>query len=147
MLAAIAVAAPPLAAAAVTSRTAIPIFAQVLNRANRVQDFLAVALGLALIVLTALALQIALGLVFDPRYRDFPFAPFTAAVVPFLVVSTLNSSRGARGIAEIAAAVLLAACLIYLVPNEGWANWQSLWLAASFAILAFILARARGERG
>ena len=34
-----------------------------------------------------LAILTALGLVFDPRYRDFPFAPLTAAGVPFLVHS------------------------------------------------------------
>jgi hypothetical protein len=29
---------------------------------------------------TVLATETALGLVFDPRYRDFPFAPFTGPV-------------------------------------------------------------------
>ncbi len=39
-------------------------------------------LGMSLIVLAVLSVQAALGLVFDPRYRDFPFAPLTAAAVP-----------------------------------------------------------------
>ena len=34
-----------------------------------------------------LAIVTALGLVFDPRYRDFPFAPLTAVAVPFLTHS------------------------------------------------------------
>ncbi len=40
----------------------------------------------AFIALVLFAVQAALGLVFDPRYRDFQFAPLTAAVVPFLVL-------------------------------------------------------------
>ena len=32
------------------------------------------------------AVEAALGLVFDPRYRDIPFAALTAAAMPFLVL-------------------------------------------------------------
>ena len=32
---------------------------------------------------------VALALAFDPRYRDFPFAPLTAAAVPFLLLALL----------------------------------------------------------
>ena len=63
-------------------------FAQVIGpRDGRVRDPLARALGLLLIALTVLAVQSALGLAFDPRYRDFPFAPLTAAAVPFAAAS------------------------------------------------------------
>ena len=40
-------------------------------------------------MLTVLAMQSALALSFDPRYRDFPFAPLTAAALPFLLLSFL----------------------------------------------------------
>ena len=40
-------------------------------------------LGVTLIVTTVIATQTALGLVFDARWRDFPFAALTMAVVPF----------------------------------------------------------------
>ena len=95
-----------------------------------------------------LSLQVALGLVFDPRYKDFPFAPLTAAIVP-LAVHGLAMARaaGRRGAAETAAAVLLAVSVIYIVPNEGLANWQSLWLCAAFAALALTLFRVRGAPG
>ena len=48
-------------------------------RGARPRRSLALLLGAALIVLAVLSVQAALGLVFDPRYRDFPFAPLTGA--------------------------------------------------------------------
>ncbi len=60
--------------------------------AQRPRDPLALVLGVLLIVLVVLAVQAALGLVFDPRYRDFPFAPLTGAVVPLL----LHRARATR---------------------------------------------------
>jgi len=94
-----------------------------------------------------LAIQVALGLVFDPRYRDFPFAPFTCAVVPlFLHSQMMRRSAGVRGTAEMIGAGMLALSAVYIVLNETVANWQSLWLCAVFAALAIILVRVRGER-
>ncbi len=51
---------------------------------------LTLLLGMLLLVLAVLAMQAALGLCFDPRYRDFPFAPLTGGVLPFLLVSVLR---------------------------------------------------------
>ena len=62
------------------------------SAAQRPRDRLTLALGAILIVLVVLSVQAALGLVFDPRYRDFPFAPLTGAVVPLLLIA-----RGRRG--------------------------------------------------
>ena len=80
-----------------------------------------------------LAILVALGLVFDPRYQDFPFAPLTAAVVPFLLHSLTDAAAGAaaRGAAELAGAGVLALSVPYIVLNESLANWQSLWLCAA----------------
>ena len=47
-------------------------------------------LSLALIVTTLIAAESALGFTFDPRYRDFPFASLTMAVVPFALLMLLN---------------------------------------------------------
>ena len=44
--------------------------------------FMTNLLGITLIVTTVIAAQIALSLVFDARWRDFPFAALTMAVVP-----------------------------------------------------------------
>ena len=94
-----------------------------------------------------LAMIVALGLVFDPRYRDFPFAPLTAAVVPlFLHSVTMPRPLGSRGVAEIVGATVLAVSVPYIVINESLANWQALWVSAMLAALAFTLARVRDAR-
>ena len=143
-MAVLAIAVPPLAAAALLRGTGAPDFAHVLARRAEGKDALAFPLGSALIVLSVVAVQVALGLVFDPRYKDFPFAPLTAATVPFLVLSlAAPRGRGVRGVAATAFAAVLAACTVYLVLNEGLANWQALWLGAVFLGLAFTLFRVR----
>jgi glucan 1,3-beta-glucosidase len=102
---------------------------------------------LLLVALTVLALQTALGLVFDPRYRDFPFAALTAATVPFLVQILLGArGGGARGRAETIAAAVLAISAVYIALNETFANWQALWLGGALVGLAFTLALVRDAR-
>jgi glucan 1,3-beta-glucosidase len=148
-LAAIAIAAPIASSTALMQGVQIPSFAQVLARADeRVKDRLALALGLTLVALTLLALHVALGLDFDPRYGDFPFAPLTAAAMPLLVIAiSLPRPAGSRGAAETAAAVTLGLSAIYITFNEGLANWQAIWLCGTLLTLALILFRARDARG
>ena len=88
--------------------------------------------------------EAALGLVFDPRYRDIPFAPLTAAAVPFLVLLvTTPRPIGRRAAAETAAAAVLAVSAVYIVFNETFANWQAVWFCAGLIGLAVILALVR----
>jgi glucan 1,3-beta-glucosidase len=134
-------------AAMVAAREPIPSLTAILNPRRWPSSASALVYGATLVVTVSLALQAALMLVFDPRYRDFPFAPMTAAIVPFLVHSLLQRHHGQRGQAEIAAAALLAISVVYIVPNEMLANWQSLWLCAAFAALALTLVRVRGAPG
>ena len=131
-----------------TSRT-LPAFNQVIgSKPQRTPDWLALALGLLLVALVALAVQSALALSFDPRYRDFPFAPMTAAVVPFVLLSFLAPRRkGEWPLAEILAAAVLALCAVFIVWNETPANWQALWFAATLAGLVFSLLRTRPAPG
>ncbi len=148
-LLAVAIAAPIVSSAALASNTALPSFDRVLaSTEDRIRDPIALALGIVLIALCVLAVQTALGLVFDPRYRDFPFAPLTAATVPFLLLS-FRSTRpiGPRAIAELMSAAVLALSAFYVTFNESLANWQSLWLCVVLLALAFILARVRGAPG
>jgi len=86
--------------------------------------------------------------VFDPRYRDFPFAPLTAAAIPFAVLAVLGErpARGTSTLAEMIAAITLALCAIYIVINETMANWQAAWLGAVLLVVAMSLARQRGAR-
>jgi glucan 1,3-beta-glucosidase len=102
-------------------------------------------LGAALVVTTLIGTETALGFVFDPRYRDFPFAALTMAVVPFSTLMLLNRQQeGVRPIAEAVFAGLLAGAVLYTVFNEGADNWQSLWTCAVYFLLAVTLWRARG---
>jgi exo-beta-1,3-glucanase (GH17 family) len=143
-LVAVALAAPLVTAAAVTSGVTIPAFAQVLARApDRLRDPLRFALGAVLVVIGVLALERALGLAFDPRYRDFGFAPLTAAVMPYLVLAFMRPSAGARGAAEVVMACALALCAAYIAINESFANWQALWCSGALLVLALTLLRSR----
>ncbi len=141
----VAVAAPVAASLALARSVAVPAFARTLGRAaERPRLGIAWSSGLVLVATTVLALQTALGLVFDPRYRDFTFAPLTAAIVPFAVASAVGRRGGApRGRAETIAAVTLAGCAVYIVLNEGFENWQALWFSGLLLVLAVTLARLR----
>ena len=147
-----AAAAPIACAAACAAGQGAPPFAAAMSRAGGVRDglsrSLALILGLILIALTVLSVQAALGLVFDPRYRDIPFAPQSGAAIPFLVllISTPRPS-GTRAIAETVAAAVLALSAGYIAFNETFANWQAVWLCAGFIGLALILLRARDAPG
>jgi glucan 1,3-beta-glucosidase len=137
--AAVAITSPLLGAAAIACGTRLPSFAQLLGRRSQACSWLRLSLGAALIVLAVLAVQAALGLVFDPRYRDFPFAPLTGAVAPFLLMTTPWRLRPKPAAAEATIAATLAASTVYIVFNEGFANWQDLWFGAGSAALALTL--------
>jgi len=88
--------------------------------------------------------ETALGFVFDPRYKDFPFAALTMAVLPFATLTLLNRPpQGARPVTEAVFAGLFVLAALYTVFNEGPANWQSLWTCAMY----FLLALRCGRRG
>src|SRR5258706_12513727 len=71
------------------------------------------ASGLVLVATTVLALQTALGLVFDPRYRDFTDAELSAAGVPFAIATALVAGRaGPRRRPETIAAATLAGAAV-----------------------------------
>jgi glucan 1,3-beta-glucosidase len=111
---------------------------------TRTRSVLAVILGAALLVTVLIGTETALGFVFDPRYRDFPFAALTMAVVPFASLMLLNRPQeGVRPIAEAIFAGLLAGAALYTGFNEGAENWQSLWTCALYFLLAVTLWQAR----
>jgi exo-beta-1,3-glucanase (GH17 family) len=140
-----AMASPLLCANALMSGRALPTFLELLGpRETRVRSVLTVVLGAVLIVTTLMATETALGFVFDPRYKDFPFAALTMAVVPFSMLMLLNRPQeGVRPIAESVFAAILAGSVLYTAFNEGADNWQSLWTCAVYFLLAVTLWRAR----
>jgi glucan 1,3-beta-glucosidase len=103
-------------------------------------------LGIALAISAVIGSQTALSFVFDPRYRDFPFAALTMAVVPFALLTMNRPQGGQRPIAEAVFAGLLVISAIYTGVNEGRDNWQSLWTCAIYALFALTLWRARVEQ-
>jgi glucan 1,3-beta-glucosidase len=146
LLLAAAMAAPLLVANALMSGRALPTFLELLGpREGRTGSVLTTALGLALIVTTVIAAETAIGFTFDPRYRDFPYAALTMAVLPFSMLMLLNRPQsGTRPIAEAAFAGLLVGAALYTGFTEGAENWQSLWTCALYALLGVTLWQARG---
>ena len=144
-LLATAIAAPLLSTQALMSERPVPAFLDILGPAERrTQTFMTTLLGITLIAITLTAVETALALVFDGRWRDFPFAALTMAVVPFTTLSLLGQPRsGARPVAEVVFAGLLAVAAVYIGFNEGAANWQSLWTCAIYLLLGFTLLQAR----
>src|SRR3954454_9895715 len=140
------IASPLLCANAVMSGRAMPTFLELLGpRSMRTGSTLTMILGLTLAVTVLIGVETALGFVFDPRYRDFPFAALSMAVVPFTMVMLLNRpQQGLRPIAETVFAGLLAASALYTLFNEAAENWQSLWTCAMYLLLALTLWQARG---
>jgi exo-beta-1,3-glucanase (GH17 family) len=126
----------------------LPAYAQIFGPARgRVRAPLARLLGMLTAAVMTLAILVAMGLVFDPRYRDFPFAPLTGAIVPLFVLSLFSGNgRGARGAAEMAAAATLTLSAIYIALNESSTNWQSLWLCGLLLAQAVTLWRMRDAR-
>lgn len=142
---AVSLAAPVAAGVTLSRDLPVPSFASVLARAaHRPRGGPALAAGAILVAVTVLALQTALGLVFDPRYRDLTFAPLTAAVIPYAVASVVGLRGRARlGRAERIAALTLAGSAVYIGLNESFVNWQAAWFAAMLVLLAITLFRLR----
>jgi glucan 1,3-beta-glucosidase len=139
------IASPLLTANALMSGRPLPTFLDLVGpqewRARSATTFI---LGGVLAVTTLIGSETALGFVFDPRYRDFPFASLSMAVIPFAGLMLLNRpQQGVRPIAEAVFAGLLALAALYTVFNEGSQNWQSLCTCAIYFLLAVTLWQAR----
>ena len=139
------IAAPLLSTHALVSGRALPSFADVLGPSRGgTRSFVTKFLGITLIVTALIAVETALSLVFDGRWRDFPFAALTMAVVPLCALAFLNSpGSGTRPLAEAVFAGLLAAASLYIIFNEGTHNWQALWTCAAYLVLGITLWRPR----
>lgn len=140
-----ATASPLFCANALMSGRSSPSFWDLLGpERRRPETMQTTAHGLALIVIVVIGTATALGLVFDPRFIDFPFAALTMAGVPLAAVTMVNPPRkGTRPLAESMFAGIFLGAAIYIGINEGPANWQSLWTCAAYILLAGTLWRAR----
>jgi exo-beta-1,3-glucanase (GH17 family) len=148
LLLAAGIVAPLLAASVQMSGRSLPTFLEILGpRPGRTTSRRMLLLGLTLGVTTVIAVETALGLVFDPRYKDFPFAALTMAVVPFWMLMVFNRPRsGGRPMAEAVFGGLLVIASAYIAFNEGIANWQALWTCLVYVMLGITLWRARAAQ-
>ena len=141
LLFAAAIAAPLLCSNALMSGRPLPAFLELVgSREGRTRSLPALILGFTLTVTTLVAAETAIGLVFDPRSRDFPFASLTMAVVPFWSLTLVNRRKSdSYPITEAMVAGLLVAAALYISFNEGAHNWQSLWTSAAYFVLGTTL--------
>ncbi len=147
--AAIAVFVPIVVASALGRGTTLPALQEIIGpRDRRRRDGLSLLLGLCVVLVTAVSIESALGLVFNARYLDFPYAALTSAAVAMFVLS-LRPRVGdtAPALAERVIAVMLLVSAVRIVWAETLANWQALWLCAAFVLLAVTLARAKAAQG
>jgi len=144
-LAAAAFAAPLVLTMAIMRDIPQPAIARIIGPEDRrTRHKTTLAVGAVAMLAILVAVITALGLVFDPRYRDFPFAPLLGACVPFFIAGLVTPQpQGPRAVTELGTAIVLAVSVIYIVPNETWHNWQSLWMCAALAAFAISLARVR----
>ncbi len=103
-----------------------------------------VALLLSLVLAATLvaAMHVGLGLVFDPRYKDFQLALLSGPVAALAILAILQKRGSAGpGTAETVAAILLIGSALFVALNEGVANWQALWFAALLVVLGLTALR------
>ncbi|MFN5716481.1 MAG: beta-(1-6) glucans synthase [Bradyrhizobium sp.] len=148
VLLAAAIIAPLLTAHALIAGRSLPTFLELIGpRDYRGKGAIGALLAIVLAVTTVIAAETALGFAFDPRYRDFPYASLTMAVVPFALLTMLNRPKeGIRPLAESVFAGLLAIAALYTIYNEGTINWQSDWTCVMYLLLAATLWRARAAQ-
>jgi exo-beta-1,3-glucanase (GH17 family) len=92
-------------------------------------------------------IHVALGLVFDPRYKDFQLALLSGPVAALAIVSFFKKpATPLAGIAEWVAAGVLAGSALFVGFNEGIANWQALWFGGLLLVLALTAYRATPAR-
>ena len=97
-----------------------------------------IVLGAFQLAAAGAALATSLGLVFDPRYRDFPVAAFLVPAIGFALaaVAGRGAGRAPPGPAETRLGALLALAAIAIAAREGPANVQALAWAVTCMLLA-----------
>ncbi|MGY3589519.1 exo-beta-1,3-glucanase (GH17 family) [Bradyrhizobium sp. USDA 4341] len=148
VLLAAAIASPLLTAHALIAGRSLPTFLELVGpRDYRGKGAIGALLAIVLVITTVIAAETALGFAFDPRYRDFPYASLTMAVVPFALLTMFNRPKeGIRPLAESVFAGLLAIAALFTIYNEGTINWQSDWTCVMYLLLAATLWRARAAQ-
>jgi exo-beta-1,3-glucanase (GH17 family) len=142
----LAASAPVVAAAAIIQGTAPISFARLMGRATRLSG-IETWLGALLAATAVLALFLAFGLVFDPRYREFATSTLAGPVTAFLALAIIAPRTGSVFSERVFAAVLTASAIAIGI-QERILNWEALLFVALLVILAgtLFLARAGQEQ-
>lgn len=135
----------PILCAAAIVRTIGPCSFFALTSGTTSVDRLSRWLTLALAASVALAVFVSLGLVFDPRYREFPMAVFAGPVAGFALASLFANRIGAVLSERIFAGVLIVSATT-IVVQEKVQNWEALCFAGLLLILAGSLLLAGAAR-
>jgi glucan 1,3-beta-glucosidase len=89
--------------------------------------------------------------VFDPRYKDFPLASLTGPVAALAIVALAGAACTRTpprpGGAEVLGAIVLTGSALFIIANEGIANWQALWFASLLIVLSLTALQARAAPG
>jgi exo-beta-1,3-glucanase (GH17 family) len=135
---------PMAASYAVARGDRLPGFAAALDTSRwRGHNLVEVILAALFAATVVAAIHVALGLVFDPRYKDFPLASLTGPVAALAVIASASAHTPPRpGSAEIAIAAVLTGSALFIIANEGIANWQALWFASLLVVLSLTALRA-----
>ncbi|GGF84063.1 beta-1,6-glucan synthase [Azorhizobium oxalatiphilum] len=131
--------------AAIGAGTRLPSLSLALGGTSRAgATGLAIATS-AVLVLAVLAIgEVAFELVFDSRYKDFPYFPLTPIAVAVAVLAILRRPDGkGTGLAETFIFFGLVLAGLYIPLNETLKNWQALWFGLICLTLAFTLWRVR----
>jgi glucan 1,3-beta-glucosidase len=135
------VAGPVIAAAALIQCTAPVSFAALMGRSVS-NSRLGTWLGGLLAAVAVLAVYLSLGLVFDPRYREFATSTLIGPAAGFALL-TLFAPRTGGVLSERVFAAVLTVSAIVIVIQEKLLNWEALLFAGLLLILAGTLALAR----
>lgn len=143
---ALAAAAPVIAAAAIIQAVSPISFARLMGRPAP-QSGLETWLGAAFAAVSVLAVFLALGLVFDPRYREFATSTLAGPAAAFLMLALIAPRIGSVFSERVFAAVLTVSGIVIAI-QEKILNWEALLFAALLLILAgtLVLARAGQEQ-
>jgi glucan 1,3-beta-glucosidase len=131
---------PAIAAAAIARGIAPVSFARLFGRPSPLPG-LDTWLAVLIVLSAVLSVFFALGLVFDPRYRDFQTAILIGPVVGATLACFLAPRAG--GVSERVFSAVLTASAIAIVIQERLSNWEALCFSAVLLILAGTLALAR----
>lgn len=142
ILVATAFASPLVASLAIASRTPLPALSGVRHLWFGNGGGLAKALMIVFVAACLLAFETALGLAFEPRYRDLPAAAFAAVATPLLLLSLrVSPPAGRRPWLETVLALLLLGLCARIAWTETRANTEAMLLVGCLVALAAVLAR------